>query len=108
MAKAPAKTTAAKVAVKKTPAKPKAKAVGVNIEKVTEDALDKLKALNIEQGLQADIEWCLGSYRADGNPIGLYDMFSRVLSVFKTELQKKTKGITAKLIGDIEKALESK
>ena len=108
MAKAPAKPAAAKAPVKKAPAKPKAKAVALNIEKITEDAMAKLKALNIEHALQIDIEWCLGSYRSDKNPIGLFDMLSRALPVLKAELKMKTKGVTAKLIGDIEKALSSK
>ena len=108
MAKAPAKPVAAKATAKKAPAKPKAKAVALNVEKVTEETLAKLKSLNIESALQADIEWCLGSYRADKNPIGLYDMISRALPVLKAELQKKTKGVTAKLIADLETALSSK
>ena len=105
MAKAPAKPGAAKAPAKKAPSKPKANAVTVDIEKTTEDALAKLKALDIEYALQADIEWCLGSYRADKNPIGLLDMINRALTVFKAELKKKTKGVTAKLIADLEKAL---
>ena len=108
MAKAPAKPAAAKAPAKKAPSKPKVKTVGVDIEKTTEDALAKLRALDIDYGLQADIEWCLGSYRADKNPIGLLDMINRVLAVFKAELQKKTKGVNAKLIADLEKALASK
>ena len=105
MAKAPAKPVVAKAPAKKVPSKPKKKAVVVDIEKTTEDALAKLKALDIEYGLQADIEWCLGSYRADKNPIGLLDMINRALTIFKAELQKKTKGVNAKLIADLEKAL---
>lgn len=110
MAKAPVKPAAAKTAAKKIASKPKAKtkSAAVNIEKVTEETLAKLRALNMEHGLQADIEWCLGSYRSDGNPIGLFDMMSRALAAFKAELQKKTKGVTAKLISDLEKALAEK
>ena len=108
MAKAPAKPATVKAAAKKAPSKPTKKAVVVDIEKTTEDALAKLRALDIEYGLQADIEWCLGSYRADKNPIGLFDMISRALTIFKVELQKKTKGVNAKLIAELEKALASK
>ena len=94
---------------KKAPAKTsKPKSAGPSIEKVNEEALDKLKSLNIEPELQNDIEWCLGSYRADGNPVGLYAMAERALGVFKTAKEKKTKGITAKLITDLEKAIESR
>jgi hypothetical protein len=49
--------------------------------------------------------WCLGSYNHDHNPVGLIEKASQALVVFKAELAKKTKGITAKFINDIESAL---
>ena len=107
MAKATTKPEAAKAPAKKAPAKPKAKTAS-NIEKTSRDALAKLKALNIDHQLQADIEWCIGSYHADKNPVGLFDMVNRAIAVFKEELQKKTKGVTAKLISDFEKAVAAK
>lgn len=112
MAKKPAKAAAEKKpAVKKTaakkPLKPKAPAAH-QIEKVNEEILAKLQALNVEQALQADIAWCLGSYRNDNNPSGLYLMAERALQVFKFELSKDPKSVPAKLIKDIEKALKNK
>jgi hypothetical protein len=92
MAKKPVKTAA----VKKSPAK-KAPA--------NENILKKLQELNIEQALQADIEWCIGSYRSDNNPSGLYVMADRALQVLAFELTKDPKSVPAKLIKDIEKAL---
>lgn len=97
-AKAPKKTVAAK-------SQPSATA---RIESACIDALEKLKSLGLHQQLQNDIEWCLGSYRADGNPVGLYEMAERALAVFQEEKSRKTKGITAKHITDIEKALAEK
>ncbi len=91
---------------KKSPAK-KATAVP-SIEQACVTALAKLKTLNIEPQLQADIEWCLGSYSHDKNPIGLYEMGERALEVFKTELAKKTKGVTAKTVSDLDKAVKSR
>ncbi len=102
MAKASAKTVSAPV--KKTTAKPKAKA-SVNIEKVSEDVLSKLKSLDIEPQLQADLEWCLGSYRFDQNATGLQEVIRKAFDVLKKELAKKTKGVTATLLTSIEKAL---
>ena len=99
-AKAPAKT-----AVKKSKAKTPAK---VSIEKVCEDTLAALKAIGIESQLQSDITWCLGSYKSDKNPVGLYEMADRALVVLQAEKAKKTKGVTAKLIGDLEKVLKSR
>jgi hypothetical protein len=94
----------------KTPATKtsKAKTTGGSIEKASTDALEKLKALGIEVDLQNDIEWCLGSYRADGNPVGLISMIDRAVTVFKAEQAKKTKGVTAKFVADLEKAANTK
>jgi hypothetical protein len=69
--------------------------------------LAKLSQLGIEPDLQSDINWCLGSFQNDGNPIGLFQMAERSLTVFKTEQAKKTKGVTATLIADLEKALKA-
>lgn len=102
MAKTLSKTPA------KTPRPVKAKVAGPSIEKASEDALSKLKTLGIEPQLQADIEWCLGSFKADSNPSGLYQMTERAIAVFAAEKEKKTKGITAKLIADLQKALSSR
>lgn len=77
-----------------------------HIEKVCEEAFYALRSLNIEQSLQNDIEWCLGSYRSDKNPVGLYDVAERSLVILKAEKDKKTKGVTAKLIADIGKAVK--
>jgi hypothetical protein len=112
----PGKKTAAseaKIEAKKTSAKPvkgtapktAKKESGVAIDKVCELALKKLRELNIDQGLQSEIEWCLGSYQNDKNPSGLYLMAKRALAVFSVELASKSKGVTAKLVADLEKAI---
>lgn len=101
---------AAKSGVKpesRKPRAPRAKASNNDIEKVSGQTLQKLQELGIEEQLQRDIEWCLGSYRADNNPVGLYDGVKRALAVLRNEKEKKTKGVTAKLISDLEKAVAS-
>jgi uncharacterized protein YpuA (DUF1002 family) len=102
MAKASAKTVSAPV--KKSVAKPKAK-TSASIEKVSEEVLEKLKSLDLEQQLQADIEWCLGSYRYDQNATGLIEVIGKAHDVLKEAHAKKTKGITATLLTNIEKVL---
>jgi hypothetical protein len=102
--KAPAKTAAKKAS---TPAKAKT-SPSDKIEKASLQALKTLEALGIEQQLQQDIEWCLGSYRHDKNPAGLLEMTERALSVLIAAKERKAKGVTSKLIGDIEKALQDK
>lgn len=104
---------AAKPAVKKEtkPAAPKKKTGSSPDEliiKACEASLAKLGELDLEHQLQSEINWCLGSYRNDGNPIGLYQMAQRSLEIFRAEQAKKTKGVTAKLISDLEKALSGK
>jgi uncharacterized protein YpuA (DUF1002 family) len=102
MAKASAKTISAPV--KKSVAKPKAK-TSASIEKISEEVLEKLKSLDLEQQLQADIEWCLGSYRYDQNATGLIEVIGKAHDVLKEAHAKKTKGITATLLSNIEKVL---
>ena len=77
------------------------------IIKACEVALVKLSELDLDQQLQSEINWCLASFQNDHNPIGLYQMAERSLIVLKAELAKKSKGITAKLVGDIEKAIQA-
>jgi hypothetical protein len=98
MAKTPAKKT---TAAKKAPAKKSS----VSLEAVCTTALEKIKSLQLDAQLQADLEWCLGSYRHDGNPVGLVAAAQRSITLLKAEQARKTKGITAKLIGDLEKAV---
>lgn len=93
---------ATKVASKKSSASSE-----ITLEKASEEALKKLQALGIEQQLQSELEWCLGSYRFDKNPTGLSEAASRALTVLNAEKAKKTKGITTKLVGDLEKALKA-
>src|SRR5258708_38758010 len=98
-----AKTTTkpSKAPAKKT-ARPKST---LNIAKVAESVIQKMEELNLDQKLQSEIQWCLGSYKNDHNPVGLLEKMGEALALFKSELAKKTKGITAKFVGDIEKVL---
>jgi len=75
------------------------------IEDACVAALAKLQELELDYQLQSEINWCLGSYRNDGNPIGLYLMAERALAIFRDGVARKAKGIPAKLVKDIEKAL---
>jgi hypothetical protein len=96
---------AKKVAAKKTSS---SKSPSQIIEAAAETSLAKLRDLNLDPQLQSEIDWCLASYRNDGNPVGLYEMVERTISVLKPELARKTKGITAKFISDLEKTLATR
>jgi hypothetical protein len=102
----PAKT--AKTSAPKAAAKSKSNASPSDlIEKASLQALKTLQSLGIEQQLQQDIEWCLGSYRHDNNPAGLYEMTKRSISVLQQAKERKAKGVTAKLLTDLEKAVQA-
>lgn len=104
VSKAPAKTVK-----KAAPVKKKSNANPYQlIENTCVTMLAKLQELELDYQLQSEINWCLGSFRNDGNPIGLYLMAERALVIFKAEYALKRKGVTAKLIGDIEKALTTR
>lgn len=79
-----------------------------SIVKACEQTLEKMKSLGIDAQLQGDLEWCLGSYRYDKNPEGLYEMAVRAIVVLQGEKAKKTKGVTVKWISDLEKAVSKK
>jgi hypothetical protein len=110
MAKTPTKSTTKTVAKAptKTPAKvAKTKSSTTDLlEQASDEALKKLQSLGIDPQLQSDLEWCLGSYRFDRNPTGLLEVAGRALVILNAEKEKKTKGVTVKLIGDLEKALK--
>jgi len=109
MAKAAAKKTvksAPKKAVKsKSPAKAK-KTAQVSIDKVIPQVLHKLASMDAEHQLQSEIKWCLGSYEFDRNPKGLYETGAKALAFFQAAKTRKVKGIPAKLVTDLEKALK--
>ena len=108
MAKAAVKPATEKVAPKKAAPKAtkSASKAKPTLEAAAKDALSKLVSLKIDQQLQADLEWCLGSYLHDHNPVGLIESLEKSIAIFKTALARKTKGITAKFVADLERALE--
>jgi hypothetical protein len=107
MAKAATKSPAKEP--KKAPVASKSKLSSSDkIEKACEDALALLKKLDIDHQLQRDIEWCLGSYRSDKNPVGLYDMAERALGVLQDAKASKAKGVTSKSVTDLEKAIQER
>ena len=93
------------LAVPKTKSVKKAANSALSIDKACEAALAKLKEMKIDETLQSEINWCLGSYSNDGNPSGLYIMAKRALAIFTVELANGTKGVKSKLISDLEKSI---
>ena len=74
------------------------------IEKAATDAKDKLTALNIEEKLVAELEWCLGSFASDGNSSGLVEKGSEALKALKKFKESNPRKVSKKLIDDLGKA----
>lgn len=108
-----ARKTPVKAAAKKAPATakkaaPRRASASVNIAEVCQSALNKLRELDLDHQLQGEIDWCLGSYASDGNPVGLYQMAERALQDFKNLSVDQPRAVPAKLINDLEKALKTR
>ena len=58
--------------------------------------------------LQAKLEYVVGSYDFDKNPVGLYEIGNLALPVLTKIKEKETKKVTKKLLTDLEKALAQK
>jgi hypothetical protein len=102
--------TAGKLTAEKTPKKSSAKKVtsAMTVDQACKVCLEKLQALDTEHQLQADIAWCLGSYEYDGNPAGLYEILQRSIEIFNAHKERKTKGVTAKMISELEAVLKNR
>lgn len=101
-------TTKKKVSssAKKAAPKKKANTSSVALDTVNQAALAALKKLNIEEKLQNDIEWCLGSYGHDNNPVGLIETAKRAITILKAAKAKNAKAVAVKVISDLEKVIK--
>lgn len=75
----------------------------VNLEKTVETALGKLSKLKVNDQIVSELEWCLGSYKADQNPVGLIEKSRKALEVLKEQREKSSRAVSKKLIEDLEK-----
>ncbi len=75
------------------------------IEKACAEAKEKLEKLGVEQKIQEELAWVLGSYNYDRNPVGLYEIGSKALEALKTVKTEKPKKVSKKLIDTLEKAI---
>jgi len=80
------------------------------IEKACIDALEKFKKIGAEKyaDLQSKLEYVLGSYRFDQNPVGLYEIGESALKELKKFKKEKPRLVSKKLIDTLEKALKNK
>jgi hypothetical protein len=55
--------------------------------------------------IQSKLEFVIGSYDFDNNPVGLYEFGKKALKILTKIKEKNTKKVTKKVIDDLEKAL---
>ena len=79
--------------------------VKVLAEKACVDAKTKLEKLGIEENIQAELAWVVGSYNYDKNPVGLYEIGNKALVALKAYKDEKPRLVSKKFIADLEKAL---
>ncbi len=71
------------------------------------NAFETFKKINDEANaeIQSKLEFVIGSYDFDKNPVGLYEFGNKALKTLTKIKEKSTKKVTKKVIDDLEKAL---
>jgi len=77
--------------------------LAVEAKKACVDAKAKLEKLGIEKRVQAELEWVLGSYNYDKNPVGLFEIGNKALGVLKEYKTQKPRLVSQKFLTDLEK-----
>lgn len=82
--------------------------VDERIEKACEEAFEKFQKLGNDEFKEiiSKLEFVLVSYRADGNPVGLYEIGEMALAILKEYKKSKPRQVSKKLIESLEKAIE--
>lgn len=78
------------------------------IEKACEAALEKFQKMGLDKfsDIQSKLEYVLGSYRYDGNPVGLFEIGDLALKALKKVKKEKPRLVSQKIVDDLEKALK--
>ena len=81
--------------------------VNERLKKSCEDALVAFGKLKNEKHseIQANLEWCLGSYNNDKNPVGIYKYGAESLETLKRVKVKQPRKVAKKVIDGLEKAI---
>jgi hypothetical protein len=71
------------------------------------NAFETFKKINDEANaeIQSKLEFVVGSYDFDQNPVGLYEFGKKALKILVKIKEKNTRKVTKKVIDDLEKAL---
>jgi len=77
------------------------------LEKASKDALAQFEKIGDEKyyDIRSKLEFVLGSYGFDGNPVGLYEYAKKSSDLLKKYKLKHPRKVSKKLIDSIDKAV---
>ncbi|MCD4790502.1 MAG: hypothetical protein K8R37_10920 [Bacteroidales bacterium] len=83
--------------------------VNERLQKSCQDALQAFQKLNKEEyaEIQSKLEWCLGSFENDKNPVGLHEFGVKSLKILKDVKVKQPRKVNKKVIDGLEKSIKS-
>ena len=78
------------------------------LEKACKDALAQFEKLGDEQfyDIRSKLEFVLGSYGFDGNPVGLHEFAKKSSDILKKYKQKHPRKVSQKLLDSIDSAVD--
>lgn len=79
------------------------------LEKACKDALAQFEKIGDEKyyDIRSKLEFVLGSYGYDSNPVGLYEFAKKSSDLLKKYKQKHPRKVSLKLLDSIDKALKA-
>jgi len=82
--------------------------VNEKLKKSCEDAIQAFQKLNSEKynDIQSKLEWCIGSYSYDKNPVGLHEFGAYTLDLLKKIKTKQPRKVNKKVIDNLQKSIE--
>ena len=82
--------------------------INQKLEKACKDALAQFEKLGDEQfyDIRSKLEFVLGSYGFDGNPVGLFEYAKKSSDTLKKYKQKYPRKVSQKLLDNIDSAVE--
>lgn len=78
------------------------------LEKACKDALAQFEKIGDEQfyDIRSKLEFVLGSYGFDGNPVGLHEYAKKSSDILKKYKQKHSRKVSQKLLDSIDSAVD--
>ncbi len=79
------------------------------LEKACKDSLAQFEKIGDENyyDIRSKLEFVLGSYGFDGNPVGLHEYAQKSLEELKKYKKKNPRKVSQKLLDSIDKAIET-